>query len=491
MKKIILVTAICGICTQVHSQWSLTGNNGTNASTNFIGTKDNVAFKMRTNNKVRMTVSSSGQVGIGTTSPKSKLDVAGGITAYSSYFTRNDGAPGVSIGRSGANYGSVGYGLTFTDTTDLYRYNINDFSSMISFRAGGFDFNTAPGGTSGNAITYNRAMSILQNGNVGIGTSTPANKLSVAGNADFTGNVGIGDPNPGGYKLYVVSHAGINSPVVEIENTVGSSGANGLFIKAGSDIATGANFIVFYRPSGAPIGGVQQTTINGVSYLTTSDRRLKNIIGASQKGLSDLMKINIYDYTFKTDPEKKVLTGFMAQELYDVFPQSVSRPAENDEPAEKNPWMVDYGSVTPLIIKSVQEQQKQIENSEARSQKLEEEIEDLKSENEKMKLAIEKLMDGKVNSQVVEPGTAKLEQNIPNPFNEQTVIHFYIPSPAKSAVIKITDAGNKELKSFSLSERGASQINISAGMFAPGVYAYQLMVDGKVVDTKQMVIINK
>src|SRR5262249_22919607 len=152
---------------------------GTNASTNFIGTTDNVAFKIRTNNVVRMTVTTGGKVGIGTTSPKSRLDVAGGITAYSSYFIRQDGAPGVSVGRSGANYGSIGYGLTFTDITDDYRYNINDYSSMISFRAGGFDFNTAPGGIAGNTIPYVAAMTILQNGNVGIGSNLPNYKFYV------------------------------------------------------------------------------------------------------------------------------------------------------------------------------------------------------------------------------------------------------------------------------------------------------------------------
>ena len=120
-----------------HSQtsWQITGNSNI-TNNNFIGTTNNVAFKIRTNNAVRMTINPSGSVGIGTTNPKSKLDVAGGITAYSSYFIRSDGAPGVSIGRSGANYGSIGYGLTFTDTTNRYRYNISDFSSMLSFRAG-------------------------------------------------------------------------------------------------------------------------------------------------------------------------------------------------------------------------------------------------------------------------------------------------------------------------------------------------------------------
>src|SRR4051812_4337960 len=102
MKKIILITAICAICTQAQSQsWNLLGNSGTNASTNFIGTKDNVALKIRTNNAVRMTISSSGKVGIPTASPQYKLDVNGinslarfgtGSTAstYNYWYTGND-----------------------------------------------------------------------------------------------------------------------------------------------------------------------------------------------------------------------------------------------------------------------------------------------------------------------------------------------------------------------------------------------------------------
>src|SRR5205085_9262485 len=90
----------------------------------------------------------------------------------------------LSAGTSGASYSSVGYGLTFSDTTANYRYRINnDYSSMLSFRTGGFDFNTAPIGTAGNVIPYTTAMRIEQNGNVGIGTLTPANKLSVTGSS--------------------------------------------------------------------------------------------------------------------------------------------------------------------------------------------------------------------------------------------------------------------------------------------------------------------
>ncbi|MBP6975138.1 MAG: hypothetical protein KBB54_04390, partial [Candidatus Pacebacteria bacterium] len=44
-------------------------------------------------------------------------------------------------------------------------------------------------------------------------------------------------------------------------------------------------------------------------------------------------------------------TGVIAQELYAIFPEAVSKPADES----KGMWAVDYGRITPLIIKSVQE----------------------------------------------------------------------------------------------------------------------------------------
>lgn len=365
---IVIAAIIFSLTVNAQTSWQISGNSNI-TNNNFIGTTSKTALKLRTNNIVRMTINASGNTGIGTTSPKSKLDVAGSITAFSSYFIRHDGAPGVSIGRSGANYGSVGYGLTFTDTTDRYRYNISDFSSMLSFRAGGFDFNTAASGTTGNIIPYSTVMRIQQNGNVGIGTLTPANKLSVAGKADFS-SVQVGTISVKADRLGV--------PVASMENTEGGEAADGLWITAGSNSTNGSYFINFLRPDGTQVGQIEQTTASSVTYFSSSDKRLKNIIGTSQKGLADLMKIKIYDYNFKSDVQKKVLTGFMAQELYEIFPQAVSKPRDNNAPAEKNPWMVDYGSVTPLIIKAVQEQQQMIDDLKKQNEKLQKQIDELK-----------------------------------------------------------------------------------------------------------------
>ncbi len=59
----------------MNGDWALTGNNGTSAATNFLGTIDERSLAMRTFNQVRMLLDSAGKVGIGTTVPNSILNV--------------------------------------------------------------------------------------------------------------------------------------------------------------------------------------------------------------------------------------------------------------------------------------------------------------------------------------------------------------------------------------------------------------------------------
>jgi hypothetical protein len=60
--------------------------------------------------------------------------------------------------------------------------------------------------------------------------------------------------------------------------------------------------------------------------------------------------------------------------LYTVFPNAVQAGGDD---VKTQPWMVDYGRVTPLIIKSVQDQQQTIE--------------ELKQEIELLKKALQQL----------------------------------------------------------------------------------------------------
>ena len=195
--------------------------------------------------------------------------------------------------------------------------------------------------------------------------------------AFFNSTVGIGNAFPDN-KLDITTSAN-NNAVVKIKNTENNTYADGLYIQAGDNASAGAWMVRFQRPDGAELGLISQTGAASVSYNTSSDKRLKDIIGKSSKGLTDLMMINIYDYTYKSDASKKVITGFMAQELYEVFPQSVVKPRDNNETADQNPWMVDYGSITPLIIKAMQEQQTVITNQNKKIDDLQKQIDELKA----------------------------------------------------------------------------------------------------------------
>ena len=70
------------------------------------------------------------------------------------------------------------------------------------------------------------------------------------------------------------------------------------------------------------------------------------------------MKIEVKDYTYKSDENQQTMTGFLAQQLYEVYPNVVT--IGGDDP-KTQPWSVDYGQLTPLLVKAVQEQQAEIE----------------------------------------------------------------------------------------------------------------------------------
>jgi hypothetical protein len=196
--------------------------------------------------------------------------------------------------------------------------------------------------TSGTVAPANGA---LIQGSVGMGLTTPQVPLHVNGQVyvagtGVTGQFFSGTANQDGVQ--------INPGWIGIQRTTGHC------INLGKPAGADGNLEVFFA-AGTSVG---QITTNGsiTSYSTTSDERLKENIRPSAKGLNEVMKIQVRDYNFKSKPGRNE-TGFIAQQLYTVLPDVVTRGGE--DPA-KDPWTVDYGRVTPLLTRAIQEQQVEI-----------------------------------------------------------------------------------------------------------------------------------
>jgi hypothetical protein len=79
-----------------------------------------------------------------------------------------------------------------------------------------------------------------------------------------------------------------------------------------------------------------------------------------------------------------------------------------------------------------------------------------------------------------------LEQNIPNPFIDRTVINYFIPESVTEAQIKIYDNIGRLLKVVSAEGRGEGELILDTRNLGAGIYTYSVVADGKVVDTKRM-----
>ncbi|MCB9813502.1 MAG: phage integrase N-terminal SAM-like domain-containing protein [Pseudomonadales bacterium] len=164
---------------------------------------------------------------------------------------------------------------------------------------------------------------------------------------DNAGNFGVGQNSPTAKLEVIVDSANY---VSKFFNDGNNANRLGLLIKAGADSGSGT-LIQFNDGDGTDVGEI---TFSGTTttYGTSSDIRLKENIRETNFSLADLLQVEVKDYEFISEDSKRTHTGFIAQQLAQIYPEAVYIPENPDEY-----WSVDYGKLTPLLVKAVQEQQ--------------------------------------------------------------------------------------------------------------------------------------
>jgi hypothetical protein len=152
------------------------------ATSSNLNTVANAPLFFSTNNTERMRIDSAGLVGIGTSSPVNKLDVSGAGTT--TIAVRTTDTSGANIGRVRVDYtGGGGGGASQVDLRagDAYTYLVSPTNTPMLF-----------------GTNNTERMRINSSGNVGIGTSSPTEKLDVVGNVTISGSLTKGS---GSFKI--------------------------------------------------------------------------------------------------------------------------------------------------------------------------------------------------------------------------------------------------------------------------------------------------
>jgi len=345
-----------------------------------------------------ITINSSGNVGIGTSSPSVPLDVNGITRTVNAYSLGYAGVPGSTSAFGAGTISTDGnWGMYFRATTGAaiadfawvngagtermridssgnllvgtttsgYKLNVNgisNFSGYSNWTSGthlywnGGDVGITNDGTNLVFKTYDGSsllerVRITSTGNVGIGTSSPDSKLRVDDTADQT------------------ILAGVNSNA--------SFSSNGVFLQLSRNTTNNSFYAMSYYNAGAGsykfrVADSGNVTNTNNSYGAISDEKLKeNIIDATPK-LEKLKQVRIVNFNFINDNQKQI--GVIAQELENIFPNMVEETPDKDEDGKDlntTTKQVKYSVFVPILIKALQEQETKIEQLEARITALE------------------------------------------------------------------------------------------------------------------------
>ena len=279
--------------------------------------------------------------------------------------------------------------------------NTANASAYIQSSAGHAWF-TAPSGTAGNAITFSQAMTLDASGNLGIGVTSPATRISVSNSRSDTAGTGwftytnvsetsarrgmrvdtnnaycfdyyngsswseqMRIDSSGNLLVGCTSTSFANGTHTGLFLTNNTGGDGGLAIRNTSN-NTGTKVVRFFGWDGSETGSIQ-TYVNVTTYNTSSDYRLKNITGSLTGYKERLMSLQPKQGTWIANGSE--FRGFLAHEFANPYRASVTGEKDavdaNGKP-EYQGMQASSAEVMADLVALVQEQQAIIENLKAR-----------------------------------------------------------------------------------------------------------------------------
>jgi hypothetical protein len=379
------------------------------------------------------------------------------------------------------------------------RQSMASYNTMVGRRSG-------EGTTTGTANTFLGADAARSNTtgsyNVAIGY------FNLDDNGAATGNTALGYSaatlyTNGNYNTFI----GYDADASSANLTNGSAFGKGSRITASNQVRIGNSAV-------SSIGGY-------AGWSNISDGRYKKNVQENIPGLDFIIKLrpvsynldikgidgfvsgNVRDENFSEEDkaataqasnEKQQITytGFIAQEVEKTAKEIGYDFSGVDAPKNENDlYGLRYAEFVVPLVKAVQEQQVIINEQDTVIGKQKDQIEELYSRIEKLEGLFsesQNSMGEKINSQSVELSGARLEQNIPNPFSQVTVINYFIPDNTSDSKINFYSERGDLIKTVSINEKGYGQITVNASDLAAGVYQYSLIVNGIQAATRQLMI---